>query len=93
MEAQQYIIHLTTLKKNDLIRYVPESAKSLISNLLNVEPKKRADHNKLLEGSFFKDPLSKVNEFIQLFFSKTENQQKQFLCLIGKAIMRENFEK
>ena len=91
-EAEQYIKHLVTLKKDELLKYVPDNAKSLVTNLLNIEAKKRADHDKLLQGRFFKDPLSKVNEYIQLFFSKTENEQKQFVCLIGKAILRDKYE-
>ena len=59
-----------------MMAYVPFEARGLVSNLLNVDPKKRADHDRLLNGSYFRDPQSKMNEFLELFFSKTEQQQK-----------------
>lgn len=87
-DSLDYLKLLVTNQKKEILSYVPFEAKSLVSNLLNLEPKKRADHDRLLNGNYFKDPQSKVTEFIELFFSKTEQQQKEFLCLIGKALIR-----
>jgi serine/threonine protein kinase len=87
-ESIDYLTLLVTSKKKEMMQYIPFEAKSMISNMLNTDPKKRADHDRLLNGNYFKDPQSKVTEFIELFFSKTEQQQKEFLCLIGKALIR-----
>lgn len=87
-ESLNYLHLLVTSKKSGMMAYVPFEARSFVSNLLNVEPRKRADHDRLLNGSYFKDPQSKMNEFVELFFSKTEQQQKEFLCLVGKALIR-----
>jgi serine/threonine protein kinase len=87
-DSVEYIKVLVTSNKTKMMSFVPLEARSLVSNLLNIEPQKRADHDRLLNGSYFKDPQSKVTEFIELFFSKSEQQQKEFLCLIGKALIR-----
>jgi hypothetical protein len=87
-ESIDYLTLLVTSKKKEMMQYIPFEAKSMIFNMLNTDPKKRADHDRLLNGNYFKDPQSKVTEFIELFFSKTEQQQKEFLCLIGKALIR-----
>ena len=92
IESQNYIKHLVTLQRPDMLRHIPLEAKSLVNNLLSLEPKKRADHDRLLIGSFFQDPLSKVGDFVNLFYSKTEKQQKEFLCLIGKSLLRNSKE-
>ena len=87
-ESRNYLQHLVTIKKKELLEFIPGPCQGLVNNLVNVQPKKRADHERLLQGSYFRDPLSQVNDFIQLFFSKTEQQQKEFLCMIGKAVIR-----
>ena len=87
-ESQNYLRHLVTTRKEELLEHVPVSARSLVNNLLHLDPRKRADHDKLLNGRYFKDPLSKMNEFRELFFTKTSEQQKEFLCLVGKGLIR-----
>ena len=77
-ESLDYLTLVVTSKKKEMMSYVPFEAKNMVSNMLNVDAKKRADHDRLLNGNYFKDPQSKVSEFIELFFSKILIKKKKF---------------
>lgn len=84
-EAIVYLDQIIGIKKGMVLEVFPSELKNICNKILNQKPI-GIYHKDLLENAWFDDPRIKILDFINVFITKSPQEQKDFICALSHYI-------